>query len=375
MKIYHFTLGKVNPDSSNGINKVIEGLAKYGNKIENININVVTLKKNLKEKEKKYERDGFEVTAFNSMKSVIGFFKKNKNDIDFVHLHNVWSIQNIILYRYLVKCSIPYMVTPHAGLLEDRVRKNNFFKKIFFHYFFQKKLLDKAIAIHAVSREEMTSIAAYTSNQNIFSIPNGIDITQKVLSKSSKYNNKITIGYLGRLSEEKNIVALIYALEKLPPDILGYIEVIIMGEYNTSYGKKCINLVQALRLNNYVHFTGKVSKEQKWQKLANLDIYIQPSLSEGASLAVLEAMYSRLPIIATRTCNISYLHGQLFLKMVEPIPNDIARGLKEVINNVDQYVKSGDVAYNYVRENYDWSDIAKTMISTYQNQLNQHERN
>jgi poly(glycerol-phosphate) alpha-glucosyltransferase len=373
MKIYHFTLGKVNPDSSNGINKVIEGLAKYGNKIENININVVTLKKNLKEKEKKYERDGFEVTAFNSMKSVISFFKKNKNDIDFVHLHNVWSIQNIILYRYLVKFSIPYMVTPHAGLLEDRVRKSNFFKKIFFHYFFQKKFLDKSIAIHAVSREEMTSIAAYTSNQNIFSIPNGIDITQKVLPKSSKYNNKITIGYLGRLSEEKNIVALIYALEKLPPDILDYIEVIIMGKYNTNYGKKCINLVQALRLNNYVHFTGKVSKEQKWQKLANLDIYIQPSLSEGASLAVLEAMYSRLPIIATRTCNISYLHGQFFLKMVEPIPNDIARGLKEVINNVDQYVKAGDVAYNYVRENHDWSDIAKTMISTYQNQLNQHE--
>ena len=57
MKIIHFTLGSVNPNSSNGINRVIEGLAKYGNITKDNEILVVTLKKNQKEKEILLERN------------------------------------------------------------------------------------------------------------------------------------------------------------------------------------------------------------------------------------------------------------------------------------------------------------------------------
>ena len=32
MNIIHFTLGSLNPESSNGVNRVIEGLSKYGNR-------------------------------------------------------------------------------------------------------------------------------------------------------------------------------------------------------------------------------------------------------------------------------------------------------------------------------------------------------
>lgn len=365
MKIVHFTLGRVNPNSSNGINKVIEGLAKYSNKIDGTKASVVTLKKDLKEKQKIYKRDGFEVLAFNSMNGVKEFFKEHANMIDIVHLHNVWSIQNITLSRSLIGQSIPYIITPHAGLLEDRVKGSNYSLKIIFHNILQKSHFNSAAALHAVSREEMTNIALYTSNKNIFSIPNGIDTFLIKSPESNVLNEKITIGYLGRLSEEKNIIGLIYSLNELQPDTLESIKVIIMGGYDNSYGKKCVDLVRHLGLDSQVEFTGKVSRMEKWQKLADLDIYIQPSFSEGASLSILEAMFCKLPVISTRTCNISYLQGQDFLKMVEPLPTDIARGITDVVNNIETFKNSGEKAHEYVCDNYDWEKITYDLVEVY----------
>ena len=186
MKIIHFTLGSVNPNSSNGINRVIEGLAKYGNITKDNEILVVTLKKNQKEKEILLERNGFDVLAFNSLLAVIAYFKKHADTTDIVHLHNAWSIQNIILSRVLIKKSIPYVITVHAGLMEDRVKGSNYFLKILFHSLLQKRHFDDAMALHAIAREEMTNISEYTSNQNIIYIPNGIDTKLKQLSKEHR---------------------------------------------------------------------------------------------------------------------------------------------------------------------------------------------
>jgi len=365
MKIIHFTLGSVNPNSSNGINRVIEGLAKYGNITKDNEILVVTLKKNQKEKEILLERNGFDVLAFNSLLAVIAYFKKHADTTDIVHLHNAWSIQNIILSRVLIKKSIPYVITVHAGLMEDRVKGSNYFLKILFHSLLQKRHFDDAMALHAIAREEMTNISEYTSNQNIIYIPNGIDTKLKQLSKEQFHNKKINIGYLGRLSEEKNILGMINAVASLNIETLNKIELIIMGPKNNNYARQCISLVRSLNLDKHIIFTGKINSEEKWLRLSQLDIYIQASFSEGASLTVLEAMYSGLPLIITRTCNIAYLHGQDFLKMVEPLPKDIARGINEVVNDIEKFRKSGKKAHDFVCINFDWELIASDLSNMY----------
>lgn len=367
MNVIHFTLGRVNPNSANGVNKVIEGMAKYQNKVDNVNVHVVTLKKNLKENQKNYLRDGFEVTAFNSMKGVISFFKENKNAIDLVHLHNAWSIQNIIISNYLVKESLPYIITLHGGLLlENKGRYFNHILKVVFHKLLQKNHFNKAAALHAISREEMTKVWEYTSNKKLFTIPNGIDTSLTNISKNITMRNEIYIGYLGRLSEEKNIIGLINAISMLTSETMKQVRIIIMGDYNTTYGKQCVELVNKLGLNNFFSFLGGLNQENKWKELSKLDVYIQPSFSEaGGSLSVLEAMYSKLPIIATRTCNISYLHGEEFLKMVEPIPSDLARGIEELVSARVNYIKAGDKAFNYVCKHYNWKKISKDMINQY----------
>ena len=64
MNIVHFTLGSVNPASSNGVNRIIEGLSKYCNQSNDVNTIVLTLSKKQKSSIQKFVRDGFEVNCF-----------------------------------------------------------------------------------------------------------------------------------------------------------------------------------------------------------------------------------------------------------------------------------------------------------------------
>lgn len=367
MKIIHFTLGSVNPNSSNGINRVIEEHAKFGNELGN-EILVVSLKKKQREKTITIKREGFEVKIFNSIFSVISFLKKNSESIDVLHFHNVWSFQNVIIYIALLN-KILYFVTPHAGFMQDRVRNKNYFFKILFHFLFQKRFLDKATGIHAVSREEISLISYYTANKNIFFVPNGINTKLKKIFEKKTVNKKINIGYLGRISDEKNILGLIKSISLLDENILNKIKILIMGPDKNRYANRCKNLVTKLNLGKKIFFEGSIDNEEKWSKLSKMDIYIQPSYSDGPPLTIIEAMICELPIIATRTCNISYLNGEPFLKMVEPIPRDIARGITEALDDFKTFKKSGKNAYYYVVKNLDSKLVAEKLITAYRDTI------
>lgn len=369
MKIIHFTLGSVNPDSSNGINRVIEAHCKNGNNLKNHELKVVTLRKKQKEKFQLIKRDGFNVLAFNSIFAIIFYFQKNKDIIDVLHFHNVWSAQNVFISIFL-RNKIKYFVTPHSGFMPDRVRGSNYYLKKLLHILFQKKYLDLASGLHAISREEMSLISEYTINKDIFCVPNGIDTNQIISNIETKnVNKKIQFGYLGRLSEEKNILGLIRAISMLKKEVLNEIELLIMGPTNNRYSSQCIRLVKKLDLDSHIFFTGKINSEEKWTKLSQLDVYIQPSFSDGPSLTIAEAMSLKLPLIVTRTCNISYWNGNNFLKMVEPLPADICRGITEAVFDFESFQKTGDESYNFACNNLDTRICAKQLIDEYSKAL------
>ena len=53
------------------------------------------------------------------------------------------------------------------------------------------------------------------------------------------------------------------------------------------------------RMNQYVKFTGRIDNNQLPQYLTNSSIYVSPSLSDGSSLSLMEALACSLPVIVT----------------------------------------------------------------------------
>ena len=371
MNILHFTLGSVNPLSSNGVNRVIQGLSKYCNKSNDTITKVLTLKKNQTSSFKKFVRDGFEVNSFKSIFQVVSYLKKNSNEIDIVHLHTVFSITNIIIFYFLYKNNIKAIVSPHSGFSINRLKNSNYILKLIFNKLIQRHYLDKLNGIHCVSNEEMIDIPKFTNNKNIFVVKNGLDIDNldkktKNLKKNITKESKLYIGFVGRIKKEKNIHGFLKGLSLLKNDISKRIKIIVIGELKKdSYSKKIIRLKNNLKLNIDIDFLGEKYEEELWGIFNSLDIYIQPSLDEGASISIMEAMFFKLPIIATRECKMNDLKDKSFVKLIGSKPIDIAKGLTETIENFEEFKKVGLEAHKYIKENHSWKNIAKKMIKEY----------
>lgn len=369
MNIIHFTLGSVNPDSANGVNRVIEGLARTINSSEAHSVSVVTVRRKLKvEKRAFIQRDGFIVITCCSTREALRYLGEKRGETDLVHLHNAWSITNIVVGRWLFRNGIPYVITPHAAFLPDRI-SNRQWLRARFHRLFQKRLLDRAALLIAVSRDEIASIVPFVSNERLVFVPNGTislaNPAHKRNSDNGPRNAKLRFGYLGRISREKNILALVRSVEMLRPEVQDQISVDIYGDYQNDYGRDCLRLVERLGLQSLITFHGAVSSAQKWKRLRAMDVYIQPSLSEAASISVLEAISQSLPLVATRTSGLSYWYGNEFLSMVEPIPTEIAGGIAEMVNKRAQLDTLGMAARAFFDANFTWEVVAQRLLDQY----------
>lgn len=133
-------------------------------------------------------------------------------------------------------------------------------------------------------------------------IPNGLDITlyQKEINKNQKKQelslpqDSIIISCVGRLEKQKGQEYLIKALVPLSQNQPN-LHLLLIGAGSNE--KMLKELAKNLKIAPQVHFLGKTDDVP--QLLAISDIFTLPSLYEGMSNALMEAMATGLPIVAT----------------------------------------------------------------------------
>ncbi len=106
------------------------------------------------------------------------------------------------------------------------------------------------------------------------------------------------IGSVGRIAKVKDFPTLVRAFIKLcqqSENSAGYRLVIVGGG---PVRDECQAMVDAAGLGTQVYLAGDRSDTDDW--LRTFDVFVLPSLGEGISNTILEAMASGLPIIATR---------------------------------------------------------------------------
>ena len=101
--------------------------------------------------------------------------------------------------------------------------------------------------------------------------------------------NKLVIGYVGRISKEKNTEILLEAFQKLSHQ--NEVLLLMVGDGHE-------DLVKKFKSIKNCKVTGFVNNVDDYLKA--MDVFIMPSLTETTSLATLEAMSSGLPVIATK---------------------------------------------------------------------------
>ena len=156
---------------------------------------------------------------------------------------------------------------------------------------------------------------------------------------------KIIIGYVGRVSVEKNVHTLMEAFKKLPNQ--EKLRLLIVGD-----GDK--ELISELKDMKNCHVTGFVDNVDEY--LHSMDIFVMPSLTETTSLATLEAMSTGLPVIATKVGFMkNYIvkdyNGEFFPK---ENPNYLTVKLQKLLDNPELMEKLGTNARKTMAYSFSW---------------------
>ncbi len=207
------------------------------------------------------------------------------------------------LLRYLWFCKL---LCPELKIIFHIVIKEaikGWHQCLFFKIF--KRYIDKILVNSNALKEELIN-KKLVKDKEVEVFFSGVDLLEFDLKIAKEEARKLLklpekdflFGMVAQFRKEKDHKGLIKAFKLLKNQ--GYkSKLVLVGDGPNL--EECQKLAQELNLNKEVIFLGKLTYTRIPLFLKTLDVFVYSSFKEGMPMAVLEAMASGLPIIATDT--------------------------------------------------------------------------
>jgi L-malate glycosyltransferase len=295
-----------------------------------------------------------------------------KEEIDLMHVH-VWNPASC---RYAFRAAnsekIPIITTEHDPFKLSPIKN-----------IIKKRSLPKINKIIAISNDNKRLLQElYPKHRHkIQTIHNGIDTTwwQSQLLRFHKDDrqkikeqifhareNTLIVITVAELHERKGIN---YLIEAVPNVVEKYpnLKFVLVGD--GPHRKRFESLVQKLKIENHVTFTGQ--QKNIPQLLKSSDIFCLPSKREGFGLVNLEAMITPLPVVASRVGGIpDIVKNKETGLLVNPEDSEaLARSLMQLIASPKMREKMASEGQKRVMEKFDVKKMAKRYERVYEELL------
>ena len=197
----------------------------------------------------------------------------------------------------------------------------NYFIEKYHHYFY------KIITVNEYTKNKLSNMLQINENK-FFKIINYSEINN--INKNNNKNYKF--GVISRFSEDKNIPMLILSLVDVFKKHTNY-KCYLVGTHTPKYDDYLKHLCKLYNISKNIIFEGYQEDVLKYYEI--FDFIILPSVSEGCSYNIIEAMNIGLPII---TSNVGGNH--------ELIKNNV-NGIIYDYTNIRDYEKTKIYITNY----------------------------
>jgi glycosyltransferase involved in cell wall biosynthesis len=285
-----------------------------------------------------------------------------RRDVDIIHFHSIGP-SSLIWLAKLLKPGVPIVFTFHTKCYEHK--KWGFLAKMYLKFSEATacRLADRIITISP-------SLTEYTkSKYDITSvyIPNGVTLPKVIKANKIKQWGLKKDNYIltvTRLVGHKGVQYLIDAYKKIKTNK----KLVIVGDgaYTDNYVKE---LKASAKGNKNIIFTGNQVGDELAELFSNAYLFVQPSESEGLSIALLEAMsYKKCVLVSdikentdvTKNCGFSFK-----TKNVKSLQMKLIYLLKHpaLVN------KYGLLAKVEVNKNYNWSKLVIATAKIYRQTL------
>jgi sugar transferase (PEP-CTERM/EpsH1 system associated) len=248
------------------------------------------------------------------------------------------------------------------GLNPKYLRFRQFMRRIIHRYVAVSRDIEQWLHRHVGANEQCV--------QQIY---NGVD-TQRFSRNQSRaelpwreeVRSPVVIGTVGRLNPVKNQASLLHALAILKsssPEVFGRLRLLIVGEGPCREELEALS--RELELDDKLYLAG--DRDDVPSLLAAMDIFTLPSVAEGISNTVLEAMASNLPVVATAVGGNVELVKPGDTGLLIPV-NDhaaLASALKTLATDAELRRKIGENAGKFVVNGFSWDKTVQQYLSVY----------
>ncbi len=294
---------------------------------------------------------------------------------DLVHIHELWSHPHLAAYRAARKAKKPYVVTVH-GELEPWAINHKALKKKVYSALIQRRILQKAAALHAITAEEVKHIRAFGVDNEVFMTPNGINPQEFQLLPARRELERLypqlvgkqVVLFLGRLHPKKGLDILARAFGKVARE-RDDLCLLVVGPDSEGYRAEVAKILEAEGALGKVVFAGMLTGREKLAALGGADVFVLPSYSEGFSIAILEAMACGLPVVITRQCHFPEVAAAGAGLIIEPEVGELAAALEKLLREPQLRQEMGSNGRRLVNEKFTWAKIAGQMIWLYKEAL------
>jgi glycosyltransferase involved in cell wall biosynthesis len=193
--------------------------------------------------------------------------------------------------------------------------------------------------------------------QKITVIPNGVDA--KLFAPNGAPREPVVL-FAGSLIERKGVRTLIEAMALLRPRHPDW-RLVVIGD-----GPQRKALEALAGPSDFVRFTGGLvpAEVARWMRRAGL--FALPALEEGQGVAMLEALASGTPCVASNVGGIPEILSPEWGALVPPgDPRALASALQALIEHADKRREMGRAAAAGVRGRYDGPVIARRILGVY----------
>ena len=298
-------------------------------------------------------------SSFWRSKNIVNDIRVNKIDIYHGLSHELpigienTNVKTVVTIHDLIYLRYPYLFTKVDRKIYDKKFRS------------ACERADKIIAISKQTKKDIIDFfnihekkieVVYQGCNEVFKSIKNSDELSNVKNKFKLFENYLL--YVGSIERRKNLLTLLKSLKDLPNKNL-----IIIGD-GKSYKKECLDFIKKNKLEKRTKILSELNLFEIACIYQNAEILIYPSIFEGFGIPIVEALFSKLPVITSKDGCFKEAGGENSI-YIDPLSSEeITKAINIIGNDEKLKNKMIEKGYNFA-QNFTDKKIANNLIRVY----------
>lgn len=274
----------------------------------------------------------------------------------------------------LQKTKIKSVVTIHDLIFKHYPKQFRLFDRKIYEWKFRYSCenADKIVAISENTKKDI--IRFYNIPEEkievIYQTCDGIFKNQSFSENPAEIRKKYQLPedyllYVGSIIERKKLLPVVEAIHRLPKDL--QLPIVVLGD-GKKYKRKVLKYVAKNNLKPLVLFPKNIAFSDFPAIYRNAKMLIYPSIYEGFGIPIIEALFSKIPVITTSLSSLPEAAGPGAHYIESPDPELIKTGIEKILSDPDYAKMLTEKGFDYVQR-FQSDQLSKEMMDLYKSVL------